>query len=100
VTAAIAVVALATALVVLGTAIATLVQTTRHTTQIAQIHVLVNSRLTAVIGWGNQLADILERHGIDVPAPPPAAGMEPRDGEPAERPDEPRPGQASCLEGG
>jgi hypothetical protein len=78
-----------TALVTLATSVATLLKTVSNTTQIAQIHLLVNSRLTAVIAWGDQLARILEHHGIDVPSPPLAANLEVRDVRPAERSDEP-----------
>lgn len=84
------IVALLTVLTTLATTIVTLVKTATQTQAIAQIHVLVNSRLTAVISWADQLANTLEKHGIDVPKPPAEADLEGRDGKStAERQDQP-----------
>lgn len=79
-----------TVVTTLVTAVVTLVKTYTQSAAIAQIHVLVNSRLAAVIAWGDQLATILEHHGIDVPPPAEAANLEARNGiATSQREDEP-----------
>jgi uncharacterized protein YoxC len=38
--------------------------------KVAEVHVLVNSRLTSVMSRVNQLVGVLEQHDIDVPPDP------------------------------
>jgi uncharacterized protein YabE (DUF348 family) len=38
--------------------------------KVAQVHVLVNQRLTDVMARVTQLTDVLEEHGIDIPHDP------------------------------
>lgn len=56
-----------TALFVLATAVLSFL----NRKNIEKVHVLVNSRLTAVVNRVTQLTELLEAKGIDVPEPHP-----------------------------
>lgn len=67
---AMALVALFTGVVVLLTTIVTLVLTLVNKRKVEQVHVLVNSQMTAVVARVEQLVKALEASDTEVPPPP------------------------------
>lgn len=63
------VLALGTGVVVLATAVITLVLAVKNRKQVKEVHVLVNSNLARTEQRVNQLADALEASGVEVPPP-------------------------------
>ena len=55
------------------TALTGYVQTRRNTAKISEVHVLVNSQLTAVVDRVAQLTGTLRDAGLDIPPEPGAA---------------------------
>lgn len=64
------VVTFATAVVVLASAVATAIVTTRTRQQVKEVHVLVNSRFSEMETRVNQLTAALQQSGAAVPPPP------------------------------
>ncbi len=64
-----ALLALGTGVVVLATAVITLILTLTNRKKVQEVHVMVNSQRKQLTSRVDQLADALEQAGVDVPPP-------------------------------
>lgn len=67
--AVIALLALGTGVVVLATAIVTLILSLKNRTQVQKVHVLVNSQRVEMKTRIDQLIELLRASGVDIPPP-------------------------------